>query len=147
MRCLTAIFVLLLACQLLVGCTLGKKEWPQVQESEDTFTLSVMAAKRTDTCLLLTIGVSGAVSRLYRASIEHETVGDGEGQGCVGCPFVPREAAHFTRNQAAFDLQGNVLKLSLCNLEPGTLYRFRVAGKSELPSMPLTYTEIYVTTQ
>jgi len=146
MRYCAAIVALVLAFAL-VGCALGKKEWPQAQASEDMFTLQVLAAKRTDTCLLLTLQVDGAVNRLYRASIQYEAVGGGDGQGCDGCPFVPRDAEHFTRDQAAFDLKGNILKLSLCTLEPGTQYRFRVAGKSELAATPLTYTDVFVTTQ
>jgi hypothetical protein len=145
---LAALAALLLLVQaVLSGCALGKKEWPQPQQSEDTFTLEIMAAERTDTCLLLTIAVGGAAHRLYRASIQYEIVGGGDGEGCAGCPFVPRDAVHFTRNQGAFDLVGNTLKLSLCTLEPDKEYRFRVAGKNDLPALPLTYTDVFVTTQ
>ena len=147
MRPFSAICALLLLAQfVLFGCTLGKKEWPSAQQSEDTFSLELIKGERTDNCLLLEVAVSGAVERLYRASIQYEIVGGGEGGGCEGCPFVPRDAVHFTRNQREFALQGNNLTLSLCTFEPGTQYRFRVAGKSELPTSPLVYTDVYVTT-
>jgi len=139
--------LLLLALPALTGCVLGIKEWPQPIKAEDVFTFEVMAAKRTDTCLLLTLSVGGAVERLYRASIQYEAVGDGEDQGCEGCPFVPRKAAHFTRDQSAFDLHGATLKLSLCGLDPQTRYRFRVAGKNDLSALPMVYTEVFVTTE
>jgi len=136
----------LLIALLASGCALGKKEWPNPQESEDTFTLAILAAERTDECLLLKLAVSGAVERLYRASIEYEVVGDGDGEGCQGCPFVPREAKHVARNSSEFDLKGHTLTLNLCGLNPQKIYRFRVAGKSELSASSLVYTNIYVTT-
>lgn len=129
---------------LLAGCTMGKKNWPEVIASEDAFTLEILTAERKDNCLLLQLGVSGAVNRLYRASIQYEQVGGDDG-GCIDCPFVPREALHVTRNQKEFILNGNTLELSLCSLSPGTEYRFRVAGKSELPTTPLVFTDVYVT--
>ncbi|MFH1915217.1 MAG: hypothetical protein ABIK45_13200 [Pseudomonadota bacterium] len=144
-RCLVVLLVL--ALPALTGCVLGVKDWPQPVKAEDAFTLEVMAAMKTDTCLLLTLSVGGAVERLYRASIQYEAVGDGDGQGCEGCPFVPRNAEHFTREQGAFDLHGSTLKLSLCGLDPQTRYRFRVAGKNDLPALPIVSTEVFVTTQ
>ncbi|WP_285904902.1 hypothetical protein [Pseudodesulfovibrio pelocollis] len=144
-RCLVALLVL--ALPALTGCVLGIKEWPQPVKAEDAFSLEVVAAKRTDTCLLLTLSVGGSAERLYRASIQYEAVGDSDGQGCEGCPFVPRKAEHFTREQSAFDLHGSTLKLSLCGLDPQTRYRFRVAGKNDLPALPIVYTEVFVTTQ
>lgn len=147
MRPFAAICVLLLLLQFaLFGCALGKKEWPAAQESDDSFTMELMVGDRQDNCLLLEVAVNGAVNRLYRASIQYEIVGDIEGSGCEGCPFVPRDAVHFTRNQKDFVLNGHTLTLSLCNLDPGKEYRFRVAGKSELPTSPLVYTDVYVTT-
>ncbi|WP_242012253.1 hypothetical protein [Pseudodesulfovibrio cashew] len=133
----------LLALLLVSGCALGKKEWPAARESDDAFELEVIAAQRKDQCLTLQVGVRGAVNRLYRVSIQLERVG-GEGGGCPGCPFVPREAVHITRDQQEFSLKGNFLDLSLCTLEPGVPYRFRVAGKSELPTAPLVYTDVFV---
>lgn len=128
---------------LLSGCALGRKDWPSATESEDRFSLRVVEGVRQDNCLLLTVTVKGASNRLLRASILYESVGDGEGQGCSGCPFVPREAVHFTRGQDGFDLQNGILSLSLCGLNPGVEYRFRVSGKNELPSMPMTYSEVW----
>lgn len=145
MRLIAAVFALFIILQFSFGCALGKKEWPSPKESEDRFGLEMLAAERTDNCLLLKIAVTGAADRLYRASIQYETVG-GAGGGCDGCPFVPRDAVHFTRDQQDFVLNGNTLTLSLCSLEPGTEYRFRVAGKSELSASPLVYTNVYVTT-
>ena len=145
MRLSYALSFLLIAL-LASGCALGKKEWPNPQQSEDAFTLEVLAAERTDDCLVLKLAVTGAVERLYRASIEYEVVGDGDGEGCQGCPFVPRGAKHIARNSSEFDLKGNTLSISLCGLDPQKTYRFRVAGKSELPTNPLVYTGVYVTT-
>ncbi|MEF2229556.1 MAG: hypothetical protein V3571_01380 [Pseudodesulfovibrio sp.] len=135
---------LLLAALLAFGCALGKKEWPIAQESEDTFSLAVAVAERRDDCLLLDVMVSGAVERMYRASIEYESVGDELG-GCPGCPFVPRHARHFTRGSGDFRLDGRRLSISLCGLDSAKTYRFRVAGKSELPAAPMVYTDVYIT--
>ncbi|MGL1862354.1 MAG: fibronectin type III domain-containing protein [Pseudodesulfovibrio sp.] len=146
MRLISAICALLLFAQFaLFGCALGKKEWPSAQESQDSFDLELIIGERNENCLVLEIAVAGAVDRLYRASIQYEIVG-GDSGGCDGCPFVPRDAVHFTRNQKEFLMNGNNLTLSLCDLEPGTEYRFRVAGKSELPTTPLVYTDVFVTT-
>lgn len=146
MRPFAFICTLLAIAQLtLSGCALGKKEWPEAQESDDRFALEFLAGERNDNCLILDVAVSGAAHRLYRASIQYESVG-GEDGGCEGCPFVPRDAVHFTRNQNNFALNGNDLTLSMCTLEPGVEYRFRVAGKSELPTSPLVYTDVFVTT-
>lgn len=134
---------LLLLCLALAACALGKKEWPVPQKSEDRFSLKLLNGVREDNCLLLDVAVSGAASRLWRVAIQYEAVGTGEGQGCSGCPFVPREVKEFTRERQEFNLQGSVLKLSLCGLEPGVEYRFRVVGTSELPAMPLESTDVY----
>lgn len=144
MRKLVFLATLLFSAQVLVGCALGRKEWPTPQESEDRFSMRLMEGIRQDGCLLLDVDVGGASHRLWRASVQYEAVGDGEGQGCAGCPFVPREAVHFTRDNEQFDMQGEILKLSICGLEPGVEYRFRVVGKSELAAMPLEQTDVYI---
>jgi hypothetical protein len=136
--------LLLLALVVLSGCALGRKQWPEAARSEDRFTLKLMEGERIDDCLVLQVAVSGSVERLWRASVLYEAVGDEEGQGCIGCPFVPRAARHFTRDQDGFDLQGNVLNLSICGLEPGVEYRFQVSGKSEIPTMRMQYTDVYM---
>ncbi|MBG0789962.1 MAG: hypothetical protein H0S80_05615 [Desulfovibrionaceae bacterium] len=130
-------------CLMVAGCAMGKKEWPSVQQSEDRFTLKLVEGVRRDNCLLLDVAVNGAANRLWRVSIQYEAVGTEEGQGCSGCPFVPREAKEFTRERRDFNLQDSILKLSLCGLEPGVEYRFRVVGTSELPAMPLESTDVY----
>ena len=146
MRPTITIFALLLFIQaVLMGCALGKKEWPSAQESEDSFELELIQGDRQDNCLLLVVAVKGAAHRLWRASIQFETVGGNDGDGCTGCPFAPRDAIHFTRDQKGFVLEGKNLKLSICNLEPDKEYRFRVAGKSELSTAPLDYTDVFVT--
>lgn len=141
---ITNIPLLLLVLMLFFGCAMGKKEWPSAQESEDAFTLELIEGVRQENCLMLEISVKGAAQRLWRASVQFEAVGDDDGEGCMGCPFVPRDAVHFTRSQKGFVLEGNNLRLSICDLEPGKEYRFRVAGKSELPTNPLVYTDVYV---
>ena len=136
------ILITLLALALS-ACTMGKKNWPRAEESEDAFELKVLSAERKDKCLMLQLNITGAVDRLYRASIQYEEVG-GENGGCIDCPFVPRNAQHLTRNNQDFILDGNTLSLGMCALEPGVEYRFRVAVKSELPGTPLVFTKVYV---
>ena len=140
---LVIIPLLFFGLAVMSGCALGRKEWPSANKSEDSFSLSLIEGVRQEGCLMLQVAVKGAVHRLWRASVLYEAVGSDEGQGCAGCPFVPREAVHFTRDQEGFVMQGNILKLSICGLEPGTEYRFRVSGKSELSTMPLQYTDVY----
>jgi len=139
----------LLSAMLVVlfvsGCALGKKEWPEPQRREDDFSLQVAAAEKRDDCLLLELMVVGAKERLYRVSIEYEVVGDGDGEGCIGCPFVPRSAKHITRDSSEFRLEGRSLSISLCGLDPNKVYRFRVTGQSELPTVPLVHTAVYIT--
>ncbi|AMK11788.1 MAG: hypothetical protein AB7E51_08725 [Pseudodesulfovibrio sp.] len=145
MRRPVALFLLLaFGLAVFAGCALGRKKWPSAVSSEDAFTLSVTQATRQDDCLAVQVMVKGAVNRLWRASILYEPVGSADDQGCEGCPFVPRAAEHFTRGQDGFRLEGNYLNLGMCGMEPGVEYRFRVSGKSELPSMPLEYTDVYV---
>lgn len=139
--------VIIAALCLLVGCALGKKEWPEAQAGEDAFSLKLIKAERKEQCLLLEVAINGAAHRLYRASIQYEIVGGEDGEGCLGCPFVPRDSVHFTRDQREFMLASKVLKMSLCDLDPSKEYRFRVAGKSELSASPLVYTDVYITTQ
>lgn len=147
MRLFTTITALLLLLQFaLFGCALGKKEWPDPQEKDDAFGLELIVGDRQENCLLLELEITGAAHRLYRASIQYEKVGGDDDGGCIGCPFVPREAVHITRNSRKFVINGNMLSLSLCDLDPTAEYRFRVAGKSELPTSPLVYTDVYVTT-
>ncbi|NDV19137.1 hypothetical protein GO013_06860 [Pseudodesulfovibrio sp. JC047] len=135
--------VLVSVLTIVSGCALGRKEWPASVNSEDAFGLKLMDGVRQDECLLLQIAVTGATHRLWRASVQYEAVGTAPGQGCEGCPFVPRNAVHFTRDQDGFNLKGQTLQLSICGLEPGIEYRFRVAGKSELSVMPIEYTDVF----
>ena len=143
-RMISINLLILLILTTLFGCAMGKKEWPKAQESEDSFRLELIKGERRDNCLFLEIAVHGTVHRLWRASIQYEAVGSDNGEGCSGCPFVPRDAVHFTRDQKGFVLDGHNMKLSICDLEQGKEYRFRVAGKSELPTRPLEYTDVYV---
>lgn len=136
----TALLLLVLP---FTGCALGHKEWPTAQKSEDTFSLKLMDGVRQDNCLLLDIAVGGATERLWRVAIQYEAIGTEEGQGCSGCPFVPRAVKEFTRESSEFNLHGSILKLSLCGLEPGVEYRFRVVGTNELPAMSLVSTDVY----
>lgn len=138
------LYLAILCLTLLSGCALGKKEWPSAQESEDSFSLLLIEGIRQENCLMLEIAVNGASHRLWRASVQYEIVGGEDGEGCTGCPFVPRDAVHFTRDNKGFVLEGRNLKLSICSLDPTKEYRFRVAGKSELPSSPIEYTDVYV---
>lgn len=142
-RVVPIILFLFVFC-LVSGCALGKKEWPSAVKSEDAFTLELMEGVRQDTCLLLQVEVKGAAHRLWRASVQLEAVGGDDGEGCIGCPFVPRNVVHFARGDKGFDLEGNVLKLSICTLNPDKEYRFRVVGKSELSTSSLVYTDVYV---
>jgi len=139
-------YMLVVVLVALAGCALGKKEWPAAQKSEDAFNLELTLADRQARCLMVNVAVSGAIERLYSASIQYEVVGDGEGEGCIGCPFIPRDAVHFTRHEKGFYLQGNKLKLSFCGFDPEKEYRFRIAGKSELSTAPLVYTDIFIAT-
>ncbi|BDQ32690.1 hypothetical protein [Pseudodesulfovibrio portus] len=143
MRKFLIVATLLFVAQTLLGCALGRKEWPSAQKSEDRFSLELLNGIRQDGCLLLDIAVHGAANRLWRIAIQYESVGSEEGQGCSGCPFVPREVKEFTRESGEFNLQGSILKLGLCGLESGVEYRFRVMGTSELPAMPLESTDVY----
>ena len=143
MRKFLVVATLLFVAQTLLGCALGRKEWPSAQKSEDRFSLELLNGVRQDDCLLLDIAVHGAVNRLWRVAIQYESVGTEDGQGCSGCPFVPRDVKEFTRESQEFNLQGSILKLGLCGVEPGEEYRFRVVGTSELPAMPLESTDVY----
>lgn len=134
---------LLLLLLFVSGCALGKKGWPEAEESQDAFSIKVISAERKDKCLMLVLNVTGAAEKLYRASIQYEQVGTVDG-GCIECPFVPRSAYHITRELSDFVLENNTLTLSMCGLESGMEYRFRVAGKNELPAMPLVFTKVYV---
>lgn len=145
MRTTVQLFVIILLVSIVSGCALGQKEWPSAVRSEDTFAIRVTTADRQAQCLSLTIAISGAVSRLYRASIQYEPVGDEGGDGCVGCPFVPREAEHYLKEDGVLAINNNQFTLSFCGFEPDKEYRFRVAAESELPSAPLVYTDIFAT--
>lgn len=148
MRPFSFIFTVIILMQFaLFGCALGKKEWPAAKDSDDAFTLELIKADRQDKCLLLEVAIKGAANRLYRASVQYEVVGGSDGEGCIGCPFVPRDVVHFTRDQREFMMASKILKINLCNFDPAKEYRFRVAGKSELPTSPIVYTDVYVTTQ
>lgn len=147
MRSISLIFIMIIATSALFGCALGKKEWPKAKESEDAFSLELVKADRQEQCLVLEVAIKGAVDRLYRASIQYEAVGGEDGEGCIGCPFVPRDAVHYTRDQREFMVASKTLRMNMCDLDPAKEYRFRVAGKSELPASPIVYTDVYVTTQ
>lgn len=143
-RKISTIILLLLIFFVISGCALGKKEWPSAVKSEDAFSLELMDGVRQDSCLMLTIAVKGATHRLWRATVQLEAVGGDDGEGCLGCPFVPRSIRVFSRDDKGFALQGSTLRLSICDLEPSKEYRFRVVGKSELSTSPLVFTDTYV---
>ncbi|GAB7022828.1 hypothetical protein [Salidesulfovibrio brasiliensis] len=129
---------------LLLGCALGKKEWPEAVKKEDRFTLRLLEGSRTGTCLKLVLEVEGAAHRLESVLVQYEMVGDGPGEGCIGCPFIPRDAVLIRRGDDGFRLSGDELILSLCPFEEDREYRFRVAGVNTLSSLPSATTEVYV---
>lgn len=137
--------LLAMALLLISGCAIGKKEWPSAVPKEDRFSLHVEQGMFEGDCLLLSIRVSGAVNRLWAVNVQYESVGLDEGDGCEGCPFMPRTAEYFARGQKGFDLNGNVLSVSVCGLNPDKQYRFRIAGENELSGMDLEYTEVFET--
>lgn len=139
--------LIFLLCLLMGGCALGHKEWPAPEEQEDTFSLSLLSGERRNgTCLFLELKVVGARERLTRVTLQLEPVGDGPGQGCALCPFMPRQAIRISRGEAEFSMNGDILTVSHCELEPETEYRFRVVGANEISSLGYVYTDIYVAT-
>ncbi|WP_147821440.1 hypothetical protein [Salidesulfovibrio onnuriiensis] len=144
-KILTLILVSLLL--FTAGCAIGYKEWPKADKGEDSFGLSLLKGQRQDgTCLYLEFHVSGARDRLSFVHLQLEPVGDGPGQGCPECPFMPRQGVRLSRGEAGFTMTNSVLQLSYCGLDPEVEYRFRVVGVNELSSLGLVSTDIYVAT-
>lgn len=140
------ITILLMALLLLSGCTLGMKDWPRPVDKQDTFSLSLAKGERKDKCLVLSLKVRGAVDKLSHVTIQYEMVGDAPGSGCPGCPFMPREAIRISPGDANYNLNGDVLDLTMCELEAGREYRFRIIGVNALTSLPPVATDVFVAT-
>ncbi len=143
---LVAIITLAVAV-FMAGCAIGHKEWPSPDVEQDEFGLKLVKGQRQNgDCLYLEFYVSGARDRLSFVLLQLEPVGDGPGQGCAECPFMPRQGARLSRGEAGFTLTNNILQLSYCGLDPDTEYRFRVVGVNELSNLALVQTDIYVAT-
>lgn len=130
----------------VAGCAIGHKEWPTPAKGEDVFSLKLVNGQRGDDCLYVELRVSGAVDQLAYVNLQLEPVGDGPGMGCAECPFMPRSAVRISREDAGFELDGSVLKVSHCGLELGIEYRFRIVGVNKLTSLAYVYTDIYTAT-
>lgn len=137
-------FAVFLSVFLLFGCALGKKEWPEAVRKEDRFSLRLLEGSRTGTCLKLVLEVEGASHRLESVLVQYEPVGDGPDDGCIGCPFIPKDAVLLRPGEDGFRLSGSELILSLCSFEADREYRFRVAGVNALSSLPSATTKVYV---
>lgn len=131
----------------MAGCAIGHKEWPSPDTGEDVFGLSLVKGQRQDgTCLYLELRVTGARERLSFVNLQLEPVGLEPGMGCPDCPFMPRQGVRISRGEAGFSMDGGILRLSHCGLDPETEYRFRVVGVNELSNLALVSTDIYVAT-
>jgi|GEM_PF-1164756 hypothetical protein len=133
-----------LVVMLLGGCAIGVKKWPEAVKEEDRFELKLLEGSRNGQCMTLRLAVEGAANRLESVLVQYEIVGEKSDEGCIGCPFIPREAELLQPGDEGFELSGNDLTLSFCTFEPDREYRFRVAGVNALSSLPSASTAVYV---
>lgn len=144
MNRLLPLVILTLFAALLAGCALGNKAWPNPVKEQDRFSILVVSGERSGPCLTIVVRVVGAMHRFSEAGVQLEPVGSLEGQGCNGCPFMPRSAEFIKRGDQNFQISGDTVTLSICTLDEGVEYRFRVIGKNELNDMGSTFTNVYV---
>lgn len=115
---LLAILLGLLA--LCSGC--GKKAWPTAQTGEDAFGLESVLARKADGCLEVEARLSGAAQNLQSVVLILEALDT----PCPGCPFQPTRSIELPLSSPQVRLQGNVLRLSFCGIDPQKAHRLKL---------------------
>ncbi|MDD4730541.1 MAG: hypothetical protein PHX58_01265 [Desulfovibrio sp.] len=119
-------------CLLISACTLGYKAWPAPEEKEDAFAWRLVTAQRKDGCLIIEGRLQGNYENLDFVTVQLEAMPT---DGCVECPFAPQRLVDMHRGDAGYDEIGPYVRLTLCDLEPDLMYKFRIVGHNALRSL------------
>jgi hypothetical protein len=115
---------LCLLLAVLVGC--GRRAWPEPKVSEDRFRWRAVTAQRMGECVVVDCELAGAWKNVESLRLMLEPIGDGPGDGCATCPFVPRITRVYSLSAPEVRRDMNRLVITVCGLEPGKTYRVQL---------------------
>ncbi|MFO7817526.1 MAG: hypothetical protein ACQES5_11785 [Thermodesulfobacteriota bacterium] len=119
-------FFILLSLLSSLGC--GKKQWPEPNVAEETFSIKYVDCTRTENCWRIKAQISGAVNNLSHISLQAQEIG--EDFDCPACPFRVSHSFDFSLNDPQIELENNNLHLQVCKLDSKKQYRFKLIGSN-----------------
>lgn len=144
-----ALFLGLAAC--------GKKGPPRPPGGEREFQWTWTRAELKNNCLSIQGGLQGNLDKFYEVILELQP--SGSDNFCEGCPFLPMEREHFSRNAAMFKLETDsdndtpsnmqtaTVSITYCPDTPSPAYQWRMLGINVYQAMPNALTPIqYIST-
>lgn len=132
--------LLLVVAASVSGC--GFKAWPEPQKPEDKFYWMQAEAERSMDCMVVKAQLSGAYQNLDHVRLYLQRLGDGEGEGCPGCPFRADQVLVFRGEDQELTLHGPFVTVGICGLEIGRAYKWRLEGRNVYNSMAPVRTEV-----
>lgn len=133
---------LLLLALLLPQYGCGHKAWPEPQKPEDRFYWLKTEATRENDCMVVKAQLSGAFENLEHVRLYVQRLGQGEGEGCPGCPFRPDEVLVFRAQDDELAVNGPFVTVGICGMEPGTAYKWQLEGRNTYNAMQPVRTEV-----
>lgn len=140
-RFLSAALLAALALSL-VSC--GKREWPAPKLSEDRFRIRSVNVQRAQGCLIVDAELAGAWNNLDSVRLQIEAIGDGPGDGCATCPFVPRISRLYGPGAPEMRRDMNRLIITTCELDPKKTYRLQLVASNVYPALQLVTSELVI---
>lgn len=139
-KSLAALLLAALCLPLLVSC--GKREWPQPKLSEDRFRIRTLSASRARGCLIVDCELAGAWQNLESVRLLIEPLGDGPGDGCATCPFLPRISRLYSLSAPELRQDMNRIVITACDLDPTKTYRLQLVAVNAFPALKPVLSEL-----
>lgn len=125
---------------ILIHClACGKKEWPHPVIHQDSLSWKAIEAKVQDNCLVIQARLIGQAENLSQVVLLLEATD----QPCPKCPFKPNKKIPFTLPCTQIKLNGQILTLTYCDLDPEQApFRIQLLGLNSFSSLQPAYSRI-----
>lgn len=139
-KSLVALLLAALLVPMLAAC--GKREWPQPKLSEDRFRIRSLSVRRARGCLIVDCELAGAWQNLESVRLLIEPLGDGPGDGCATCPFLPRATRLYSLSAPEVRQDMNRIVITACDLDPAKPYRLQLVAVNAFPALKPVLSEL-----
>lgn len=118
------VFVLL-CCLCVTGC--GKKVWPEPDDSQEKFTVSIKDYQIVnDDCLDIYVEIEGRQSNVASMTLEFDASDD----PCSTCPFQANTTTFIEPGSPLVRQEQGQMIIRRCEIDPDKHYRARLRAKN-----------------